>query len=508
METSLRIITPGTDETLLTTVERSLSQPPVDLTALPGLTSVVLSDPYLAQQLVSLHQAYEIQPPPARGLLARLRTRLAWWLLGSELRQANYVHADLVRIIDSLLVHLDQERVSRRRLETHLASLHAVAHEQYVDNTMVRDLPGATESLTADNVEVIWHSSFAPLTGYSNSARAFVLGLDARGVKVRPLFLYGSDHNEQVMMETLHPRLRYLQLQRLRLDIPQVVYAAGDCFSKNSGSYRIGFTMLEVDRLPASWVEQANQMDEIWTPTTWGKEVFHTSGVQRPIYVVPLGVDPAYFFPGELRTQLRERTIFVSVFEWGKRKGWDILLQAYRKAFRPTDPVLLLLKIDAREPAVNPIQELASKLPAGNSPPVHLIYNQKLPLERLTELYRGTDCFVLPSRGEGWGMPILEAMSCGIPAIATNWSGTTAFLHEANGYPLPWHSLVPTGLEAPHYRDARWAEPDVSALVELLRHVAANPAERQQKGAQAALDARQWTWERAVDAVYQRLATI
>jgi glycosyltransferase involved in cell wall biosynthesis len=45
-------------------------------------------------------------------------------------------------------------------------------------------------------------------------------------------------------------------------------------------------------------------------------------------------------------------------------------------------------------------------------------------------LYRSVDAFVLPSRGEGWGRPYMEAMSMGLPVIATNWSGPTEFVNE------------------------------------------------------------------------------
>lgn len=51
---------------------------------------------------------------------------------------------------------------------------------------------------------------------------------------------------------------------------------------------------------------------------------------------------------------------------------------------------------------------------------------------------------VIPSRGEGWGRPHVEAMSCGVPVIATNWSGPTAYLTEENGFPLRYEAaLVP-----------------------------------------------------------------
>ena len=354
---------------------------------------------------------------------------------------------------------------------------------------------------------LVWHSSFASLTGYSGSSRAFVLGLDQQNVAVRPLFLYGADHDEQVIAGQLHPRIRALQQLPLRFDLPQVVYAPADRFSKNSGAYRIGYTMLEIDRLPPAWVEQANQMDEVWTPSAWGAESFAASGVTRPIVVVPLGIEPTLFFPGSQRTHLHDRTLFVSVFEWNKRKGWDLLVQAYCAAFQASDPVVLVLKIDCRVPAANPLREIAALLPP-HAPPITVLYNQPLTVAQLRELYQLADCFVLATHGEGWGMPILEAMACGTPAIATAWSAIPDFLSAENGYPLPITGLEPATIDHPYYTHARWAAPDQTALVELLRHVVANPQQRQAKGRQAAADAQQWTWQRGIARIMERLTAV
>ncbi len=516
---SLFIITPAPDEPLLHAVERALQPGSGAHLSLPLLaplfTDVVRGDSFLQQQLATLHQHFELHPPPARGVLARLRTRLAWWLLGAEMQQINTTHAAVVRMLDSLIMHLDQERAARRRLTEHLATA-MMQPASSADMPALPTLPADAASTTPAShvpppapchVALVWHSSFASPTGYSGSSRALVLGLDARGAVVRPLFLYGADHDEHVLMGQLHPRIQQLQALPLRLDVPQVIYAPGDRFSKNSGRYRIGFTMQEVDRLPPAWVEQANQMDEVWTPTHWGREVFRASGVSRPISTMPLGVDTERFTPAPPRTRLQEHTIFLSIFEWSERKGWDVLLRAYRAAFRPGAAVLLLLKIDCREPALNPLGELARLLPPP-VPPVGVIYNQMLTAAQLVELYQAADCFVLPTHGEGWGMPVLEAMACGVPAIATAWSGITTFLTEANGYPLPIRGVVPASGANPYHRGARWAAPDEAALVDLLRHVADHAAERQCKGQQAAHDAQQWRWERSVDAICERLTHI
>ena len=352
--------------------------------------------------------------------------------------------------------------------------------------------------------ELVWHSSFASLTGYSGSSRARVLARAAQGRAVRPLYLFDADDREA---DPLDPRIRALQAQPLRLDVPQVVYGRGDLFAKNSGRYRVGFTMLEVDRLPPVWVEQANQMDEVWAPTAWGAEMFRASGVMRPIYTIPLGVDLATFSPGPPRTHLAERTVFVSVFEWGVRKGWDVLLRAYRAAFRPNDPVLLLLKVDCRAPATNPLRALREALPAP-APPVGVLYNRAMAGPELAELYRGADCFVLPSRGEGWCMPALEAMACGVPAIVTAWSGPSAFINTASGYPLCTRGLVDAALDDPLYRGAQWADPDPAHLVELLRQVHADRAAARAKGATAAVEAQRWSWDAAAAQIVTRLDAV
>jgi glycosyltransferase involved in cell wall biosynthesis len=354
--------------------------------------------------------------------------------------------------------------------------------------------------------ELVWHSSFASLTGYSGSSQALIMALEDRGTAVRPLYLFDSDDREAALFGPAHPRVAALQRERpLRLDVPQVVYGRGDLFAKNSGRYKIGFTMLEIDRLPEVWVTQANLMDEVWAPTAWGAEMFRASGVTRPVHTLPLGVDLTTFQPGPPRTKLTDRTVFVSVFEWGYRKGWDLLLRAYRAAFRPNDKVLLLLKIDCREPTVNPLRAMAEALPSL-APPVGLIYNQPLSGPKLAELYQSADCFVLPSRGEGWCMPALEAMACGTPALVTNWSGPTAFVRDELGYPLEIRTLVPTPADHPLYAGARWAEPDLEHLVTLLRHIHTNRDEARAKGMLSATEARRWSWAAAAEAIATRLA--
>jgi hypothetical protein len=110
----------------------------------------------------------------------------------------------------------------------------------------------------------------------------------------------------------------------------------------------------------------------------------------------------------------------------------------------------------------------------------------------MPRLYRAVDAFVLPTRGEGWGRPLMEAMAAGLPTIATAWSGVTAYHNAQVGYPLKFR-LVPVRpahmRELPHCAGQRWAEPSVADLRRLMRWVVNHPEEALAKGqaAQAAI---------------------
>lgn len=353
---------------------------------------------------------------------------------------------------------------------------------------------------------VFWHSLVSAPTGYATSSKQLLISLDRQNVDVRLAYLYGTDFSEKSSGD---PRIEQLRHRPKDTSLVQVVYNQCDAFHKNSGSYRIGFSMLEVTGIPADWAAQCNLMDEVWVPSHFNLETFRNSGVTRPIHVIPLGVDPDYFHPQIKAKRFSEKFTFLSVFEWGERKAPELLIRAFCAAFTAQDDVVLVLKTDNRDGDVNVAQQLAAMGLPRNAPKIVLLYNQELPGYQLGSLYRAADCFVTATRGEGWGMPILEAMACGLPTIVTNWSAQTEFIRDELCFPVRVKQLIPAVAKCPYYVGYEWADPDVEHLVHQMRHVYDNREAARAVGMRAAeAVARDWTWDRAAEKIVARLEAV
>ncbi len=114
----------------------------------------------------------------------------------------------------------------------------------------------------------------------------------------------------------------------------------------------------------------------------------------------------------QMRLGIRPPYIFY-LGQWKAYKNLPILLEAFKRV-RQTHPVsqLVIAGDDPRHPEV---REGAAALPEGS-----VVLPGHLPESAVPDLYRGAAMVVLPSRAEGFGLPVIEAMACGVPVICSD----------------------------------------------------------------------------------------
>jgi glycosyltransferase involved in cell wall biosynthesis len=267
--------------------------------------------------------------------------------------------------------------------------------------------------------------------------------------------------------------------------------------------------MFETDRIPSGWAERINGMDEVWVPTKFQAEVFEQNGVDpSKIVLMPEAVDVDFFNPEDMKMldldkfakfyeeDLVEKFRFMSVFKWEKRKAWDVLLRAYLTEFSASEKVVLFIVTNPyhakqKNEHLLQIQALKEQIAAELNKKIEdlprvLVVDKHILQRRMPNLYKSAHVLIIPSRGEGWGRPHVEAMSMEVPVIATNWSGPTEFMTEENSFPLQINGLVPVG-EGP-FKDHMWADPSLEHLKERMRFAFSHPEEVEKRGKKARED--------------------
>jgi glycosyltransferase involved in cell wall biosynthesis len=273
----------------------------------------------------------------------------------------------------------------------------------------------------------------------------------------------------------------------------------------------------EFGEIPTAWAESIRaRVDEVWTPSEYSRRSFLRAGVAPElVHVVPNGVDLERFTPvGELwPIPLRAATVFLFVGGTTFRKGIDLLLDAYGRAFTSADDVLLVVKgfgggtFYRGQTAEAALEEFQS-LPDA---PALLAIDDEVPFDRIPSLYRAADCLVQPYRGEGFCLPVLEALACGVPAIVTDGGPTDDFARancswRVDSHPIPLpegalpEELRPTG-------GGSLLEVDLDALAAAFRS-ATDPAARAVKAAHAREAAERFSWTAAGVAARTRLEAL
>jgi glycosyltransferase involved in cell wall biosynthesis len=130
----------------------------------------------------------------------------------------------------------------------------------------------------------------------------------------------------------------------------------------------------------------------------------------------------------------------------------------------------------------------------------------------MPRLYAACDALVQPFRGEGYGLPIAEAMACGLPAIVPDRGAARDFCGPGTAIlvpsrPVPVESATIGGMLVAGRPEV--VEVEVADLVTAMRSVVENPARARAVGTAAAAHVRaEHTWDRTAVVAGERLRAL
>jgi len=298
--------------------------------------------------------------------------------------------------------------------------------------------------------------------------RAPLLSVSGYGVHSRQIFSYLENSKFNFEIETqvvnwgntswiINPESQGGMIERIMLQSGKLDSIADisfqvqlpDEWDPNLARVNVGVSaVVESDICNPEWVERCNLMDAVIVPSEHARKCLAASGsLEVPVYIVP-----EWFFSNIIEEDFSQNTFANMEFETDfnfliisqltgqtpetDRKNIFNTIRWLCETFKDDPNVGIVLKTNHgrgtaidRELTQNIVRKILGEIRVGDFPKVHLIHGN-LEESEISGLYRNKSIkgLINLTRGEGFGLPILEAAASGLPVIVTNWSAHTEFL--------------------------------------------------------------------------------
>jgi len=200
---------------------------------------------------------------------------------------------------------------------------------------------------------------------------------------------------------------------------------------------KIAYNVWETTLQPENFFNKLKEFDEMWVPSKWQRDVTIAQGYDPDkIKVVPEGVDINIFFPEKTTHELTSdgRFKFFLAGRWDYRKSTKEIIETFLKTFDKDEPVDLIVSIDNPFSGDNlETTENRLKYYGLEDERIKIIHFPQR--EEYIKILKSCNVFLSCARSEGWNLPLIEAMACGIPSIYSNCSGQLEFA-EGKGIPV------------------------------------------------------------------------
>lgn len=272
------------------------------------------------------------------------------------------------------------------------------------------------------------------------------------------------------------------------------------------GKY-IAFPFFELDTFNEIEVNSLKVPDIIFTTSHWGADII-SRHVSTPTKVVPLGVDLSIFNESNYQTHhSSDKYIFINIGKWEVRKGHDILLELFTKAFPDNPNVELWILASETTNGYSSPNELQQWKQMYDHPNIKL-YSGFNTHQEIAHLISQTNCGLFPSRAEGWNLELLECMAMNKPVITTNFSAHTEFCNQHNSYLVDITAIEKAYDGKAFAGQGNWAKIDNSQkddFIDKMRYVVNKNIRINTEGVNTA---RQFSWINTAQIIQNNISSI
>jgi hypothetical protein len=248
-------------------------------------------------------------------------------------------------------------------------------------------------------------------------------------------------------------------------------------WDRSAATFNVGLTAgVETDRCNPKWAAQCNAMNLVIVPSSHVAATLRAgNNVTTPIKVIPESYVDSIDSNTEASTvELKTNFNFLLFGQltgnnpYNDRKNTFYTLKWMCEAFKDDPDVGIIVKTNAgrntkidRKMVKGILSGVLKECRVGLNPKVYLLHGDMNDNE-VAALYKNPKVKALVSltRGEGYGLPILEAAASGLPVIATGWSGHTDFLKHGKYIAVDYKlgDVHPSRIDENIFmKGARWA---------------------------------------------------
>lgn len=259
-----------------------------------------------------------------------------------------------------------------------------------------------------------------------------------------------------------------------------------------------------VDGAPVfkQWIDMLKTADGTLSISQFGVDTHRAAGVASELCRPGVNLDAFYAQPEAARQATRAKLgidaqafVLMTCAQNQGRKAWDTMLRGFFRFSADKPHARYLINADPQSPAGWDIPQMCQMFGWDTSKLIFRAECDQRGVHELRDRYNAADAHVVLAHREGYGLPLTEAMACGVVSMAMDYCSGTEVCGEERGVlvrPLPFTSVSTWGNALDKF-------PDEDHFVERLQWLYDHPDEKRAMALRGMEWARQETWDKAVD---------